>query len=153
MESLVYVLILCLVLCFVYIVREKTSYAKETERLNIRFSELKIIENELREQKELLQGEIENTRSRLKQTEGSKKSTEIRTGMLVEHWVPVKEDFPYDRKKAHFLGNPIDYIVFEEEEIIFLEVKTGKSRLNKSQKRIKDLIDRGKIRFEEMRFS
>ena len=153
MEALVYVLIFTLVLSFIYIIREKTYYATEVEKLNTRFFELEKIENELLQDKERLECEIKDTIVKLKQVEGSKKSTEVRTGLLVEHWVPLREDFPYDRKKAHFLGNPIDYILFEESEIVFLEIKTGGSRLSKTQREIKQLLEEGKVRFEEMRFS
>ena len=44
-------------------------------------------------------------------------------------------------KELNFLGNPIDFIGFKgldgdgEVDIKLIEVKTGKSRLNKNQKR------------------
>ena len=81
----------------------------------------------------------------------SKKSTEVRTGQLVEVWVPLLEDFKYNKKDARFLGNPIDYVIFDKDEVVFLEVKSGGSRLSKKQRHIRDLIKEGKVVFKEMR--
>ena len=63
-------------------------------------------------------------------------------------------------KDFRFVGNPIDYIVFsgasditdktadtEFEKIILLEIKSGKSRLNKVQRRIRDAVKNGNIEF------
>jgi predicted Holliday junction resolvase-like endonuclease len=46
---------------------------------------------------------------------------------------------------------PIDYIVFSEDEIVFLEIKIGTSQLSDKQKKIRHLIESGKVRFEEHR--
>lgn len=84
-----------------------------------------------------------------------KKSSETRLGQISENLVPFLEGFPYDPKTAHFLGNPIDYIIFDTNSanpsIIFLEVKTGNSKLSSSQKHIKNLIKNGQVKFEEIR--
>ena len=77
-----------------------------------------------------------------------KKQSEIRVGQIAEHFVPL---FKYNRKQARFLASPIDFIIFEEDEIIFMEVKTGKSQLNRNQRRIRDQVNNKKIRWEVLR--
>jgi len=57
----------------------------------------------------------------------------------------------YQASNARFLGNPIDYIVFSDDEVVIVEIKSGSSRLNEKQRRIRDLIDSGKFRFEVIR--
>ena len=80
-----------------------------------------------------------------------KKSSEVRTGQIAEHFTPLLKEFKYDRKQARFLASPIDFIIFEEDEIIFMEVKTGKSQLNKNQRRIRDQIKNKQVRWEVLR--
>lgn len=80
-----------------------------------------------------------------------KKSSEVRLGQISEHLAPFLKDFKHNPKKAHFLGMPVDYIVFEDDEIIFLEIKSGKSQLSKTQQNIKKLVSDGKVSWEVMR--
>tara|TARA_R100000808_G_scaffold4105_1_gene13649 strand:+ start:14602 stop:14958 length:357 start_codon:yes stop_codon:yes gene_type:complete len=80
-----------------------------------------------------------------------KKQSEVRTGQIAEHFAPLLEDFKYDRKQARFLASPIDFIIFEEKEVIFMEIKTGNSQLNANQRRIKKLIEEKKVKWEVMR--
>jgi len=60
-------------------------------------------------------------------------------------------------KELKFLGNPIDFVGFkgldgeEEIEIKFIEVKSGKSRLNKNQRRIRDAVIAKRIEWVEVR--
>ena len=55
------------------------------------------------------------------------------------------------------MGKPVDFIVFKGlddknvEEIVFVEVKSGKSQMNKTEKSLKDAIRKKKVRFEEYR--
>ena len=77
-----------------------------------------------------------------------KKSSEVRLGQITEQLTPFLEKFKYNPKKARFIGMPIDYIVFEDNKIIFIEVKSGKSKMSKNQNAIKKLIESGKVEFE-----
>lgn len=88
---------------------------------------------------------------KFKKLQSQKKSSEVRTGQIAEHFAPLLKDFKYDRKQARFLATPIDFIIFEEEEVIFMEVKTGKSQLNANQRRIKKQIEEKKVRWETLR--
>ncbi len=81
-----------------------------------------------------------------------KKSGEVRLGQIAENLVPFLEHCKdLDPKTMHFIGNPIDYIVFDTENIIILEVKTGKSRLSEVQKRIKNQVEQKKIVWKTIR--
>jgi predicted Holliday junction resolvase-like endonuclease len=82
-----------------------------------------------------------------------KKASEIRLGQIAEQFVPFIENFPYDPKRARFIGSPIDLMVFGDDEIVFLEIKTGKSRLNANQTRIKKQIEEKKVKWDVIRVS
>jgi len=88
----------------------------------------------------------------LKKEISRNKSVEIRTGFILEKIAPFLDVFKHDPNTAHHLGNPIDYVVFAEDEIIFVEVKTGKSRSSVKQRHIEKLVNEGKVRFEIVRF-
>ena len=82
-----------------------------------------------------------------------KKSSETRLGQVTEHIVPFLENCKHDPKNMHFMGQPIDYVVFDYDqgEITFLEVKTGNAQESKRQKMIKNIIKSGKVYYESMR--
>ncbi len=61
-----------------------------------------------------------------------RKNSEIRLGKIGENLAPFVKDWPWDPNKFRFLGNPIDGVQFNKDEIEFVEIKTGKARLSKS---------------------
>jgi predicted Holliday junction resolvase-like endonuclease len=78
-------------------------------------------------------------------------------GKFTEQMVPFFPDFKYDPTEVRFIGSPIDMVVFpglakgDPEEIVILEVKTGKSAaLTPAQKKIKQLILDGMVRWDEI---
>jgi len=78
-------------------------------------------------------------------------------GKFTEQMVPFFPDFKYDPTEVRFIGSPVDLIVFpglakgDPEEIVILEVKTGKSAgLNPVQKKIRRLIEDGMVRWDEV---
>jgi len=91
-------------------------------------------------------------KQKLTKEKSRNKSVEVRTGQIMEVMAPFLELFKYDPKKANFLGNPIDYIIFNDDEIVFVEIKSGKSKLSKKQNNIKKVIENGNVRFELVRF-
>ena len=103
------------------------------------------------EQHELLGQERDKNRTLLSQ----KKSSETRLGQISEHLVPFLEGCQHDPKNMHFMGNPIDYLVFDFDagSITFLEVKSGNSKPSKRQKTIKNMIKEGRIFYEEIRIN
>ncbi len=80
-----------------------------------------------------------------------KKSSEIVLGQVAEKLVPFTDLFDHDPQKASFLGNPIDFVVFEDDEIVFVEVKSGRSRLTSKQRKIRNLVLNKKVRWEEIK--
>jgi predicted Holliday junction resolvase-like endonuclease len=85
------------------------------------------------------------------------KSRAVLGGHFSEQLAPFMPDFKYLPTEVKFLGKPIDLIVFrgmdnkEIEEVVFVEVKSGKSRLNGNEKKLKEAIDKKKVRWEEYR--
>lgn len=79
------------------------------------------------------------------------------TGEIYEKILPSMPNFPYTPKDMVFVGKWTDYIIFDGlsdgdlREIIFLEIKSGKSRLNANEKMIKNILDQKIVRFAEMR--
>lgn len=80
-----------------------------------------------------------------------KQSLSTKYGRMSEQFMPFLEDYPYDSDRFRFLGDPIDGVQFNDEEIIFMEFKTSSSRMSCRQKEIRDLVERGKVKFEEFR--
>lgn len=80
-----------------------------------------------------------------------KKQSEIVTGQVAEKLAPFLKGFNHDPKNIQFLGNPVDFIVFEEKGITIIEVKSANSRLTSKQRNIKKQIKEKKIFWEEFR--
>ena len=75
--------------------------------------------------------------------------------MIAEQFAPFTKAFEklgWDLQEFKFLGRPVDGVQFEEDEIIIVEFKTGNSPLSQKQRRIKELVERGKVSFKEVRF-
>jgi predicted Holliday junction resolvase-like endonuclease len=82
-------------------------------------------------------------------------------GQIAEQMAPVLPGFSYLPADARFLGDPIDYVVFngrtnlgnngigeQELEVVLLEVKHGKSKLTPIQRAIAAAVEQGRVRFE-----
>ena len=76
-----------------------------------------------------------------------RKSSEVRLGHIGENLAPFTRCWPWDPNNFRFLGNPVDGVQFNDDEIIFVEIKTGGARLSKSQKQFKQLVEAGKVSF------
>jgi len=79
-----------------------------------------------------------------------KKSSEVLLGQVTEKIAPFLKEFPYDPRKSTFLGMPIDYIVFGDKEITFVEIKSGNARLSKKQSDIRNLVKHKKVAWHEI---
>ena len=80
-------------------------------------------------------------------------------GRVTEMFAPYLEGFPFKASECKFLGDPIDYVVFEGLDernikgIHFLDVKADSSELSKHQKQIKEIIEqKGNVGFSTFRF-
>ena len=90
-------------------------------------------------------------------SEAVKQSRAVLTGQFSEQLAPYLPDFPYSPTEARFIGKPVDFIVFrgmdnkEIGEVIFVEVKSGNSRLSKHQSNLKKAIQHKKVKWFEYR--
>ena len=87
----------------------------------------------------------------LKDIKFSKQSLSSKYGKMTEQFMPLLKDYPYDPQNFRFLGSPVDGVQFSDDEITFVEFKSSNSVLSKKQKAIRELIEKGKVRFKEMR--
>jgi len=89
--------------------------------------------------------------------EAIKRSRAVLGGQFAEQLAPYLPDFPFSPTEARFMGKPIDLIVFKGmdekdiQEVIFVEIKSGKSRLNTHEKKLAEAIKAKKVRWVEYR--
>jgi predicted Holliday junction resolvase-like endonuclease len=91
-----------------------------------------------------------NASKKLSETRFQKRSLSSKYGKITEQFLPFLDCYPYEPGNFRFIGTPIDGIQFEEDKIIFLEFKSGDSRLTKKQSNIRELVRDRKISFEEI---
>lgn len=108
---------------------------------------------------------IENHSAELRELEkvtrkdSTKRQRSILKGQISETLAPWTIDAVNSVKELSFLGNPIDFIGFkgldteEEIEIKFIEIKTGKSRLTKSEKRIKEAVEAKRVEWKTIKIN
>lgn len=93
-------------------------------------------------------------KARKQSVEGSRLT---RGGQAAEHLAPflpgLYEEF--NPKDARFIGNPIDFIIFDGLEagelrrVVFVEVKSGvRDDLSKRQRQVRRVVHRGDVEFE-----
>lgn len=91
-------------------------------------------------------------------------SRAVLKGKMAEQLAPIMPQFQYLPSDAKFLGDPIDYVVFdgysafrddegaaEDIEIVLIDIKSGGARLTKGQHAIAQAIRAGRVRFETIR--
>ncbi len=119
------------------------------EKINeVKLQHQKTVANLDKQYKELIKGFRKDAVTRSKST---------LLGKLWEHVAPFLPKFKYNPADMKFIGAPIDYIVFDGmgekkiNKVIFLEIKSAKSKLNAQEKRLKEAIDKKKVKWEEFR--
>lgn len=105
-----------------------------------------------------LKEEIESASKKLaaetearKKVLSQKKSGEVRLGHIAETLAPFLDQFEFEPERCSFLGQPIDYISFGDDEITFIEVKSGNSQLSQKQRHIRDLVKQKAVSWKEIR--
>ena len=91
-------------------------------------------------------------------------SRTVLKGKMAEQLAPIMPQFEYLPSDAKFLGDPVDYVVFdgytdlrdgegrpEDIEIVLIDIKSGGARLTKGQVAIAQAIQAGRVRFETVR--
>ncbi len=82
------------------------------------------------------------------------KSRLVLEGKFKEQLAPFLPDFKFNPTDARFLGSPLDFIIFDGaaenkvKKIVFVEVKSGKSKLTKKEEQIRDVIYNGNVEFK-----
>ena len=91
---------------------------------------------------------------RLRSVSSSRRSL---IGKFIEKFVPFLSNIPFSPSDMHFLGQPVDYVVFDGlrddavKKVVFLEVKTGNSSLTKREKSAKEAIGKGQVYWKEIK--
>lgn len=91
-------------------------------------------------------------------------SRAVLKGKMAEQLAPIMPEFRYLPSDAKFMGDPIDYVVFdgysafrdgdglaEDIEVVLIDIKSGGARLTKGQQAIAQAIREGRVRFETIR--
>jgi len=90
-------------------------------------------------------------------------SRAVLKGVLAEQLAPIFKVFGYNPSDARFIGDPVDYVIFDGytkvreriEDIpitvVLADVKTGEADLTYEQRRIKQGIEKGLVKFEVIR--
>ncbi len=77
-------------------------------------------------------------------------------GRISEQMAPLLPEFPYSPADARFIGNPIDFVVFDgytkakdekgdEISVVLVEVKKGKGKLTREESLIKKAVEEGRL--------
>jgi len=136
-ESIVILLIsICFVIYLIWLLIKKTvmlNNIKQEHQKEIKEMESKVRKDSTTRQRSVLKGQISETIA------------------------PWSIEAVNSVKELNFLGNPIDFVGFKgldgdgEVEIKFIEVKSGKSQLNKNQRRVRDAVKEKRIEWVEVR--
>ena len=100
-----------------------------------------------------LQDELKEQQALKAKVTSQKKSSEVRLGHIAETLAPFLDQFEFEPEECSFLGQPIDYVSFGQDEITFIEVKSGNSQLSSKQRKIRDQIKNGKVKWKEVRIN
>ena len=84
-------------------------------------------------------------------------SRAVTRGQMYEQLVPYLPEFEFNPKDAQFLGKPVDFVVFDGldegvvRSIVFVEVKTGGSKLTTRERLVRDAVTAGRVEWTEIR--
>ncbi|MEM5875388.1 MAG: Holliday junction resolvase-like protein [Candidatus Aenigmatarchaeota archaeon] len=99
---------------------------------------------------------IEEIEEKIKR-EAIERSARSLSGKTVEKLVPIIKTFKHNPHDVRWLGDPIDFIVFDGlsegkvKGITFVEVKSGKSKLNERERKIREAVEKKKVYWEEFK--
>jgi len=78
----------------------------------------------------------------------------VNIGRNLEKVLPLMDDFKWQIPDCRFLGDPIDLLTFNGlsennvESISFIEVKSGKAKLNPHQKLVKEAVEDHRVKYK-----
>ena len=108
---------------------------------------------------------IKTLQAEVKHQKGRAQSAHSSKGQILEKWTPFltheQIEPQWKPEDWSFMGNPLDYVVWEwyqdkeknmaEGKVVLLDVKAAKSQLTTKQRRIRDLIKAGRVEWREIR--
>jgi predicted Holliday junction resolvase-like endonuclease len=123
-----------------------------------------IMKMQLRHRISLVTKEFEKTWAEQESSvrrDAADRSRYVLKGKIAEHLVPLLSDvFKYDPSDARFIGAPIDYLIFDGYTavkdnnsddpitVILADIKTGNAILNRTERKIKEAVEAGRVRWE-----
>lgn len=131
----------------------KTDYAAKLEEANRTMGELRSRKDQVDSSLLALGKEHQALTEAFEKLRFNKISGDVKLGQKTEHLLPFLEAFPYKNDEIKGLFQPIDLIVFRDDEVVFVEVKTGAAQLSEKERRIRDNIKAGRVRFEVHRLN
>ncbi len=82
--------------------------------------------------------------------DSQKRSLSTVYGKTTEQFAPFMGRYPFNSQDFRFIGTPVDGIQFEDDRVVFVEIKAGRSAgLSPRQVRIKRLIQDRKVEWFE----
>jgi len=123
------------------------SYARKLRKL------LERSQKEMTEKADYYEKELRGEKEKSRRYLADRKSSEVRTGHILEKVAPLFEDFPGDIIEDNVIPvfKTFDYLVIKDDEIILVEVKSGNAGLSTRQKKVKKLVEAGKVSFRTFR--
>lgn len=85
-------------------------------------------------------------------------------GRISEQMAPLLPEFPFSPADARFIGNPVDFVVFDgytraKDEnadmisVVLVEVKKGKGKLTRVESLIKKAVEEGRVSWQTIVFN
>ena len=127
------------------------SISKHQSASEASSAEFKRKEKELILKTQELEKKLDEETVARKKVLSQKKSGEVRLGHIAETLAPFLDQFDFEPEQCCFLGQPIDYVSFGDDEITFIEVKSGNSQLSQKQRHIRDLVNSKLVSWKEVR--
>lgn len=126
----------------------KNAFSGDSERLNRKIGELQADRDSWIRACEVKSAQCNELHEKFEKLQHQKISADVKLGQRYENILPFMEAFPYKDDEIRGMYNPIDLIVFRDDEVVFVEVKTGVAQLSDKQRKIRDNIKAGRVRFE-----
>ncbi|MBC8252187.1 MAG: hypothetical protein H8E89_11460 [Candidatus Nitrosopelagicus sp.] len=109
-------------------------------------------------EKELEKAEQELEKKEIRSDTGAEqKAIDVGFGKTIEKLIHLHKEFKFPLADCRFLAEPIDVIIFNGsaqnsvDHITFMEIKSGKARLNTHQKMVKDAINDQNVKVEQIK--
>lgn len=96
---------------------------------------------------------LHSDRRRLR-SDAIRRSKAVIGGQMIEQVAPFLPGFPCNPADCRFIGKPVDFVAFPGlaetntvDEILLIEVKTGKSDLSAREKDVRRAVREGRVRY------